>query len=409
MFALPIILLALVPTIWIVDGSNGPGTNFTSMQAAVTAASSGDTLIVRPGTYAPFAVSGKALTIRGAGAASTFVSSPGTMVSVPPGTTFFLSGMTFASPPSTSTSWIPGIRVTGPGRVVIADASLTGSVNQVGGSGLEIQGGAVVHAARCLVAGGSATGDVNAGAGAWVESGCVLAADASTFIGGNGGSAGYGGNGLLVTGGTATLSRCNVTGGSNLALGGCPGAGVGVSLSGFVRIAGDATILIQGGAGPSPISIVGGPSATVIVNGPVTIVHPTSGPVATGAPALPHVSITGTPVGNGGELQATSAVTLTINGLPLAPYVCAVDATPSFSTAYSSLLIGELLIPVSAVPVFQGVLDATGMFQVSLTPSLTAPSLMDLPIYLQVGVADSTGQLRVSNGLVRVFHPGSWP
>src|SRR5215510_991412 len=60
-----VLAVLLVPTIWIVDAANGPGTNFTSLPAAVAAAASGDTLIVRRGTYQPFQVSGKALTIRG--------------------------------------------------------------------------------------------------------------------------------------------------------------------------------------------------------------------------------------------------------------------------------------------------------------------------------------------------------
>jgi hypothetical protein len=44
-------------TTWIVDASNGPGTNFTEIQPAVDAASAGDVILVRPGTYAPISVS----------------------------------------------------------------------------------------------------------------------------------------------------------------------------------------------------------------------------------------------------------------------------------------------------------------------------------------------------------------
>ena len=68
-----LLLATLVQTIWIVDAANGPGTNFTDLPAAVAAAISGDTILVRPGTYTHFNVSGKALTIRGAGAALTTV------------------------------------------------------------------------------------------------------------------------------------------------------------------------------------------------------------------------------------------------------------------------------------------------------------------------------------------------
>ena len=60
----------LSQTTWIVDQSNGPGANFTSLPAAVAAAASGDTLLVRPapflGAYAPFTTD-KGITVIGEG------------------------------------------------------------------------------------------------------------------------------------------------------------------------------------------------------------------------------------------------------------------------------------------------------------------------------------------------------
>src|SRR5687767_13350498 len=100
----PLLLAAFLPTIWIVDAANGPGTNFTSLPAAVAAASSGDTLIVRQGTYATFTVGGKALTMRGAGTGATIVMAAAswnqTVISgVPPGQSFYVSGMAFVPTP----------------------------------------------------------------------------------------------------------------------------------------------------------------------------------------------------------------------------------------------------------------------------------------------------------------------
>ena len=62
-------VLALCPaqgTTWIVDAANGPGTNFTDLQAALASAQvvAGDKLIVRAGNYAPWATS-KGVTILG--------------------------------------------------------------------------------------------------------------------------------------------------------------------------------------------------------------------------------------------------------------------------------------------------------------------------------------------------------
>ena len=66
MIGSPLVVAALFQTIWIVDTANGPGTNFTDLPPSVVAAAHADALIVRPGTYSPFNVSGKALAIRGA-------------------------------------------------------------------------------------------------------------------------------------------------------------------------------------------------------------------------------------------------------------------------------------------------------------------------------------------------------
>jgi hypothetical protein len=48
---------------WVVAPSPGPGVDFTTIQAAIDAASDGDTVLVRAGTYDSFAVDGKALVV----------------------------------------------------------------------------------------------------------------------------------------------------------------------------------------------------------------------------------------------------------------------------------------------------------------------------------------------------------
>src|SRR5262245_22482850 len=50
---------------FVVDAGNGPGANFTSIAAAIAAVPDGATLLVRAGTYAPFTVDAKGLTILG--------------------------------------------------------------------------------------------------------------------------------------------------------------------------------------------------------------------------------------------------------------------------------------------------------------------------------------------------------
>lgn len=48
---------------FVVDVANGPGTNFTSLPAAVAAVPSGSTLLVRPGSYFRLEIQGKGLTV----------------------------------------------------------------------------------------------------------------------------------------------------------------------------------------------------------------------------------------------------------------------------------------------------------------------------------------------------------
>ena len=167
MIGSPIVLAAILQTIWIVDAANGPGTSFTNLPAAVAAAASGDTLIVTPGTYSPFNVSGKALTIRGAGSASTIVTASASatqtfIASVPAGLTFYLSGMTFAPVPNVApTTNDPAIRVTGPGEVVISDCAVEAFgaflVLANGNPAFVVDAGGIVQATRSSFIGGGLT------------------------------------------------------------------------------------------------------------------------------------------------------------------------------------------------------------------------------------------------------------
>lgn len=65
----PAVLLALGPALaaqtYVVDAANGPGANFTDLPAAVAAVPDGAILLVRPGSYSGFAMTGKGITILG--------------------------------------------------------------------------------------------------------------------------------------------------------------------------------------------------------------------------------------------------------------------------------------------------------------------------------------------------------
>lgn len=411
MLALPLCVAALVPTIWIVDAANGPGTNFTDLPPAVAAAQSGDTILIRAGTYSPFSVTGKALTIRGAGAVSAVVSHAASqqtsIASVPAGSPFYVSGVAF-TPVGGAWSGTPTLGAVGASTdLVLADVTVTGFGPTTGAAtaALHLSSGAVVHASRCTFTGGFSY-DGSGGAGAVVGSGCKLAADASSF---NGGGAAFlvttGGAGLSVQGGQATLAASSAHGGSAAFFSGA-GAGIALTLGGFARIAGTAANVIQPGTGVAPYAISANAISSAIVHGTVTLLGATNGPVTTGAPALPYLSMTGstTPAG---ELLATQPVTVTFDGaIPLAPFACLVDVVPAYSTMFAPFTLGALLLPVPMTIPFAGTLDAVGTFQVTLTPTQTIPALLDIPIYAQFGVLDSVAaQVRLSNAHIRIFKP----
>lgn len=87
----------------IVDASNGPSSDFASLQVAIDVAQPGDVLIVRSGTYPDFTLAGKELTIVGEGSpapsfASTFDATgfhQTTVRDVPAGGRVVLHGLAF--------------------------------------------------------------------------------------------------------------------------------------------------------------------------------------------------------------------------------------------------------------------------------------------------------------------------
>jgi hypothetical protein len=102
---------AALATNWIVDSNNGPGTNFTTISAAVLAAQPGDRIIVRQGIYGENVVINKAITIVGWNATTYPLTVPadpfafavwGTLgiTNIPAGQTCTISGLIIARPSS---------------------------------------------------------------------------------------------------------------------------------------------------------------------------------------------------------------------------------------------------------------------------------------------------------------------
>jgi hypothetical protein len=417
--SLPLLLLSLLPTIWVVDASNGPGTNFTSLPAAVAAAGTGDTILVRPGIYEAFNVTGKALTIRGAGAATTMVQlappagstySSTTIDGVPAGTAFYMSGMGFVAGTSIPASVYPGVRVLGATTdVVLADVTVSGVTccTLFGTPALHVSGGAVVHASRSTFTGTPGYSQ-SGGSGAVITSGSKLAADACTFTGG-GGAGGFfsvSGHGLAVDGATVTLANSSATGGTPTA--GPAGHGISVIQNGFARVNGYPSNIIGGGQAAAPFqngwSISADLTSSAIVHGLVTLMTPANGPVTVGGLGLPYAFMTGSNA-PGGELLASQPVTVTFDAvIGWAQFAAIVDLAPGFSTALAPFAVGELLLPL---PTTFALLSNTGpwpIHYITLIPAINMPWLVDVPVYLQFGVVNAAwNQVLLSNCVIRVF------
>ena len=150
-------LFAILPTIWIVDASNGPGRTSPTSPTPSRPQRPETRSSCAQGSYSAFAVSGKALTIHGAGAATTIVVNPPpptafpyqqtTIANVPAGSAFYVAGLAFSPgvPSPVNLPSNPGIRVLGASsHVVLADVTATGIALAEGTPGLDVSGGAIV-------------------------------------------------------------------------------------------------------------------------------------------------------------------------------------------------------------------------------------------------------------------------
>ena len=402
------VLAFVLPTIWIVDANSGPGTHFTDLPAAVAAAQSGDTILVRPGTYTAFAVTGKALTIRGVGVATTTVAlqspvlgqSPSiTILNTPPGETFYLSFLTvrssFNGGPILPTVSVDNAKVVLVGCAVSGD---NGTINRCPGM---VAANAEVHANRCTFLGARGYGGflfpLGGGNGVTL-SGASLAADACVFQGGNGvwdpkGYYVFGGHGIAINSSRATIARSSCIGGSVLPPSSTGPAGSGVVIQGtsMVRIEGGAGMTCTGGQGPiAGQSLIG----TAIVHGPVAFTPAPVGPVIL-APALPYLTVTGD--------IATLPVTVDLDGLfPNALYFLKVGYAPDY-VASARWGLGEILVSLPTSDCHFGLLGPTGHLTFTFRPA-SVPALLNRPVCSQAAVFDAaTGQLRLSQSDIRIF------
>ena len=388
-------------SIRVVDAANGPGTDFTSLPAAVLAAVSGDVFLVRPGSYAPFWVSGKDLHIFGAGPDVCFIEGPTVgpsitedyvrIENVPAGKTFDLTGFTIRAT-GMDLNYITALGTTTPldvepaiaalavrgatGTTVVADVETEPSAsappfpNVPGGLLVD---GADVHSHRCRWTGGVLYSLGNARIfgtpGATVRNGAVLVATNCSFEGPFiAVSVSYGslnciaGTGLIVRQSGAALHGCSLSGGSASAtIGGLPAFSSAIAVGGnALRAKSGALVRISAS---STDSIIGG-GATAAVTG--------------------NYVWTGTASGPGFAIRTDDGGAVVVHGDPT---MISPPQNPGYPTILNlgSATLGQPELPrlsTSGVAVNGGEWDATQSVTLSLTcPLPNAPFVLLLDIY----------------------------
>jgi hypothetical protein len=404
-----------VPTNWVVDAANGPGTNFLDLPAAIAAAADGDTILVRAGSYTGFLIQNKALTIRGAGRGTTFVgdaagAQPSHVDATPAGLEVVLSGLTLRGPSG-------GLVVQGNAHVVLLECAVEGvtSSARIGSDGLHLADSAQVFAVGCAFAGGDAAPSASpfdspkGGNGVFAEQSSRFVADRCSLHGGDSllsptALSSVGGAGLYAFGARVRLDRCQSTGGDGTSSG---GNGVLCLADAYVRVCGDAqTVVVAGlnGSGVRGLAILAYQfSLGVEVHGPVTRIGGAAGYFLTGATELPRLDVVGTTVPSG-ETDATQLVTATLDGLlPSAPYLFVLGLRPLYGQGLPPL-VGDLLLDLTITGWFPGVLDGAGLFQFSFVPQDVFGGGSPFPFYSQCAVIDpATGDLRLSNLDARLY------
>ena len=412
MLNLAILVLPLLQTTHVVDASSGPGSNFTDIPPAVAVAASGDTILVRAGTYAGFTTS-KTLRVIGAGAGVTTIVGTTAAVEITQsaaGQTFLLAGFECRGGPSAIYAGV----VVNYGNLTLLDCEVHGSPI-IGIPALRADFSRV-HASRCTSTGSpSATLSIlssTGGAGAFLRD-SFLSAERCTFQGGDGFTIGPGANitlagiGLSVGESDAVLSRCNVYGGSG------PVVWNGHAIhcwAGTTRISGTASNTCQGGEGATLYAAPHlGVAGTISVHGPVNVLPSlgnnltTNGPVTLGEPEFPWLEQTGSALPNG-ALNAALPVTVTYHGLVAnAPFFFLFGFTPDYALPSVPAQIGPLLVDIQTAGLVFGTLDGAGQFSFPVPTGVLAP-VFGIPIYSQAGTFDAgLGLLRTSNANIERF------
>ena len=191
---------------------------YTTIQAAIDAAApSGDTIHVADGTYYEgLVVSGKTVSIVGAGRRQTFLDGGGTqrVLWVGSDATVSLSGLTVQHGYSVNDTGAGGGGVYNAGTVTATDCAFTNNTGRPHGGAVYNAGGATLRVTNCLFSSNTAKysfgGAVYNYGGTIVAANCAFTGNSATSDGSNGGSGGA----IYTEGPQNTFTNCTFTGNS---------------------------------------------------------------------------------------------------------------------------------------------------------------------------------------------------
>ena len=336
------VLLALpaLAQTFVVDRNNGPGTNYTAIEAAFAAVPNGATVLVRPGAYTPLgdpAIVGKSVTV---------LCEPGVELLLAPGRVVAVNGLGATQQVvlrgmglrSTHAVGIGTLRCIGnQGRILVDDVS--------GGAGQ-----ASLVAVNCdwlAVSGSSFVAGVECTDSRSVFEDCLLSNTADST--------------LVLVRGDAQLTDTQVYGA--IGFGGLPAGGAVELVQADLRVLGDSSIEGRPVLGTNLIGVAFVGSGTLRLDPAVNVVGALPlipATIAASTVAMPHVTTVGGALGS----NATAALHGPIGHLgilgvglpgPVVPVPGSPDPafwlpTPTFVQAIGSPAIGQPLTAVTAIP-----------------------------------------------------------
>ncbi|MCR9246833.1 MAG: hypothetical protein NXI31_17510 [bacterium] len=362
---------------WVVAPQAGPGVDFTSLAAAAQAVQSGDTLLVRAGTYSAFTTSKGIKVLGEPGATIAGGQQPTTVVSLPAREAFVMRGITFSC-----AGFCPADYCSlqyNDGRIHFEDVSFRGPLN----AAFRLNHCAHVTMTRCS---GNARGCLHVQSSDVALVDCTFLGEKGVYLIGSPAAVDASTSNVLITGGRYRGGEGEAFG---LPIFAAPGL---ICRSGTMVVAGRNTIVEAGapGAGHGALTALAAIGSGVVELEPSVQLAPQNG----GAPYQGAVNV---------RRVATVRASATASSVPIelhAPQGHLFGIYAGFPAGPAVGPIGDVWLDEStAVVLVGGVVGATEQ----VTHTLTVPgSFGGLPLALQAVTFDHTALATSSPAVVIV-------